>query len=163
MDRQRIMEEANRAIVSDTILDTEDLKNDELILKLDRTCSAEPTKQWVPAYYFDICTLDGTKIGHCSLRIGYNNRIYIGGNVGYAIDEAYRGHHYAAKACRLLFRQARKHGMRFLTISCQPSNIASERTMQIAGGTFVEIADIPKDNDMYAEGKRKVKIYYFAL
>ena len=31
-------------------------------------------------------------------------------STGYGIDEPYRGHHYAAKACKLLFQQAKKHG-----------------------------------------------------
>ena len=54
--------------------DTGDLKNDEIYLKLTRTCEAEPEKLWLPAYYFDICLLDGRKIGYCDLRIGHNER-----------------------------------------------------------------------------------------
>ena len=43
--------------------DVSDLKTDEIFLKLVKTCGAQPEKQWVPAYCFDICLLDGTKIG----------------------------------------------------------------------------------------------------
>ena len=143
--------------------DVSDLKTEEIFLKLVKTCDAQPEKQWVPGYYFDICLLDGTKIGYCDLRIGHNAKTYIGGNIGYGIDEPYRGHHYAAKACALLFRQARKHGLDHLTISCQPSNKASSRTCEIAGGEYIETADIPEDNEMYAEGKRRAMIYRFAL
>ncbi len=143
--------------------DVSDLKTEELFLRLVRTCGAQPEKKWLPAYYFDICLPDGEKIGYCDLRIGHNEKTYIGGNIGYGIDEAYRGHHYAAKACALLFHQARKHGMTYLTISCQPSNIASSRTCRLAGGTYVETAPIPEDNEMYAEGMRQVMIYRFEL
>ena len=143
--------------------DTDDLKNDEIYLKLTRTCEAEPEKQWLPAYYFDICLLDGRKIGYCDLRIGHNERTYIGGNIGYGIDEEFRGNHYAAKACNLLFRQARKHDMDYLIITCVPANLASSRTCELAGGKFLEIADIPTDNNMYLEGKRQVKIYRFDI
>ena len=143
--------------------DTGDLKNDEIYLKLTRTCEAEPEKQWLPAYYFDICLLDGRKIGYCDLRIGHNERTYIGGNIGYGIDEEFRGNHYAAKACKLLFRQARKHDMDYLIITCVPANLASSRTCELAGGKFLEIADIPTDNNMYLEGKRQVKIYRFDI
>jgi tagatose 1,6-diphosphate aldolase len=139
------------------------LKNDEIYLKLTRTCEAEPEKQWLPAYYFDICLLDGRKIGYCDLRIGHNERTYIGGNIGYGIDEEFRGNHYAAKACKLLFRQARKHDMDYLIITCVPANLASSRTCELAGGKFLEIADIPTDNNMYLEGKRQVKIYRFDI
>lgn len=142
---------------------TDDLKTDEIWLKLTRTAEEQPEKKWLPAYYFDICLPDGTAVGHCDLRIGHNEKTYIGGNIGYGVEEAYRGHRYAAKACELLFRQARKHGMHFLIITCVPDNVASSRTCEIAGGKFIEIADIPEDNEMYAEGKRKVKVFRFEL
>ena len=143
--------------------DTSDLYDREIMLRLVRTVGVQPEKRWLPAYYFDICLPDGTKIGYCDLRIGHNDKTYIGGNIGYGIDEPFRGNHYAAKACRLLFRLAKKHGLEYLTISCQPSNLASARTCELAGGTYVETADIPEDNEMYAEGKRKVRIYRFDL
>ena len=147
----------------DTFYDTSDLRTEEIFLRLDKTCDAQPEKQWVPAYYFDICLPDGTKIGYCDLRLGYNEKLYIGGNIGYGIDEPYRGHHYAAKACALLFDLARKHGMKYLIITCQPDNFASARTCELAGGVYQETADIPEDHNMYDEGYRKVKIYRFEL
>lgn len=143
--------------------DTDDLHDGEIFLRLDHTCEAQPEKRWLPAYYFDICLPDGTSIGHCDLRIGHNDKTYIGGNIGYGIDEGYRGHRYAAKACALLFRQARKHGMEYLIITCVPENIASSRTCEIAGGQLLETADIPEDNEMYAEGKRRVKVFRFEI
>ena len=142
---------------------TDDLTDGEIILRLKSTCGAQPQKRWFPAYCFDICLTDGTKIGYCDLRIGHNEKTYIGGNIGYGIDEAYRGHRYAAKACLLLFRQARKHGMDHLFITCVPENAASAKTCVIAGGKYVEEAAIPEDNEMYSEGKRQVEVYRFDL
>lgn len=142
-------------------LDTADLRDTEIFLRLRNTCQAQPAKNWLPAYYFDICLLNGQKIGYCDLRIGHNEKTYVGGNIGYGIDEEFRGHRYAARACRLLFRQARKHTMDYLIITCVPTNIASARTCELAGGKFLEVADIPKDNEMYEEGKRQVSIYRF--
>lgn len=144
-------------------LNTDNLKTDEIALKLDHTCEANPEKQWVPAYYFNICLPDGTAIGYCDLRIGYNAKLYVGGNIGYGIDEPYRGHRYAAKACKLLFGLAKRHGLDYVIITCQPDNIASARTCEIAGGRFLEIVDIPEDNEMYAEGKCKVRVYRFEI
>lgn len=143
--------------------DIDDLKDNEIYLKLTKTCEAQPEKRWLPAYYFDICLLDGTSIGHCDLRIGHNDKTYIGGNIGYGIDEEYRGHRYATKACKLLFKQAKKHDLDYLIITCVPDNIASARTCELAGGEFLEIADIPEDNEMYAEGKRAVRVYRFEM
>lgn len=105
--------------------DTKDLRDGEIMLRLMTTCEAQPEKRWLPAYYFDICLLDGTTIGYCDLRLGHNDKTYVGGNIGYGIHEAYRGHRYAAKACALLFKQARKHGMDHLIITCVPENAAS--------------------------------------
>ena len=61
-----------------TFLDTGDLKSDELILKVERLTEAEPEKNWVPAYHFAICLPDGTKAGICDLRIGHNDKLYVG-------------------------------------------------------------------------------------
>ncbi len=133
------------------------------MLRLTRTCEAQPEKRWVPAYYFDVCLMNGTPVGFCDLRIGHNEKLYIGGNIGYTVHEPYRGHRYAAKACQLLFRLAKKHGLDYLYITCDPANAASERTCMLAGGTFVEETDIPEDNEMYAEGKRRVKVFQFDL
>ncbi len=143
--------------------DTSDLKSDEIFLRLTKTCDAQPEKRWLPVYYFDICLPDGTRIGNCDLRIGHNEKTYIGGNIGYRVDEAFRGHHYAAKACRLLFRLAEKHGLDHLFITCRPENLASAGTCEDAGGKFVEIAAVPEDNEMYADGAGQVRIYRFDI
>lgn len=132
-------------------------------MQLIRTAQAQPQKRWLPAYYFDIFLLSGERIGQCDLRIGHNDKTYIGGNIGYGIDEAYRGHHYAAKACSLLFKQAKKHDLDYLIITCVPENAASARTCELAGGRYLETACIPADHEMYQEGKRQVRIYRFEL
>ena len=144
-------------------LPADDLKTAEIYLRLDRTCDAQPEKGRVPAYYFSVCLPDGTRIGQCDLRIGHNDRLYIGGNIGYGIDEAYRGHHYAAKACKLLFRLARRHGLEYVIITCDPDNKASSRTCEMAGGQYVETAAIPEWHNMYEEGKHQVMVYRFDL
>ena len=141
----------------------EDLRDGEIFLRLNRTSDAQPEKNWVPAYYFDICLPDGTGIGQCDLRIGHNERLYYGGNIGYGVDEAHRGHRYAAKACELLFRLARKHGLEYVIITCDPSNKASARTCELAGGEYLETAWIPEWHNMYEEGLRRVMIYRFDL
>ena len=144
-------------------LDTEFLKNDEICLKLTRTTDANPEKQWVPAYYFAICLPDGTEIGQCDLRIGHNGKLFYGGNIGYGVDEAYRGHHYAGKACLLLFELAKRHGLEYLYITCDPANAASAKTCEWAGGTLEGTYDLPEDHDMYERGLRRVRVYRFAL
>ena len=145
------------------LLPVKELRGEEILLRLEKTCEARPEKQWVPAYYFSICLRDGTKIGHCDLRVGHNDRLYIGGNIGYGIDEAHRGHHYASEACKLLLDLARKHHMGYVIITCDPDNMASRRTCELAGGKYMETAAVPEWHNMYEEGMRRVRVYRFEL
>ena len=137
---------------------TDDLYDEEIVLKLAITCEEIPTKQYVPAYFFDICLLNGTIVGACDLRIGHNKKTYIGGNIGYRISEDYRGHHYAARACHLLFKLAKKHGLEYVIISCGVDNIPSYKTCLSVGCEFIEIKDVPETSDLYPKLKQ-VRIY----
>lgn len=141
---------------------TDDLKNDEIELCLSHISEADMQKHWLPAYYFDIYT-NGQKIGSCDLRIGDNQRIFYGGNIGYQIDEAYRGHHYAKKACLLLFQLAQKHQLDHLYITCAKDNIPSNKTCQALNGQFLGNFSLPKDSDLYQRGERDVNVYLFRL
>ncbi len=144
-------------------LDTDFLQNDEIKLVLEKTVDGDDKKGWVPAYHFAICDLNGIKMGVCDLRIGHNGKLYYGGNIGYLIDEPYRGHHYAGKACLLLFELARMHELGYVIITCNPNNYASRKTCEYAGGDLLEIAELPEDNDMRARGETEVCVFKFIL
>lgn len=144
-------------------LDTAFLKNDEIKLVLEKTVEGDAEKEWMPAYHFAICDPDGEKMGVCDLRIGHNEKLYYGGNIGYRVDENYRGHHYAGKACRLLFELARKHQLGYVIITCNPDNLASRKTCDYLGGELLEIAELPEDNDMRADGETQKCIFRFEL
>ena len=145
-------------------LKTHDLKTDEIELRLERTMEADEERGWVPSYKFDICSPSGVKMGLCDLRVGYNENIYYAGNIGYSVNEEFRGHHYAAKACFLLFMLARKHGMKEVIITCNPDNIASARTCEMVGGELIETAELPMDNPMRIEdGETHKRIYRVKL
>lgn len=45
-------------------LDTAFLKSDEIQLLLEKTADGDEKRNWVPAYHFFICSLNGTKKGH---------------------------------------------------------------------------------------------------
>ena len=145
-------------------LDTSFLENDEIKLVLERVTQGDPVKNRVPAYYFRICDKQGHIMGRCDLRIGYNDGLYYGGHIGYRIEEAYRGHHYAAKACMLLFQLAKKHEMDHLFITCNPDNWPSRKTLEYLKGEFLEIAELPEDNNMRVErGETEKCIFRFDL
>ena len=138
------------------------LQDGEIMLRLERTCEANEERQWLPANYYAICLMDGTRVGQCDLRFGFNEKIYYGGHIGYGVDEPYRGHHYAMKACRLLFKLAASHGMEEVIITCAPENLPSRRTCERLGGRLETIAALPEDNDMYLEGMWQVCIFRFS-
>lgn len=145
-------------------VDVTSLENEEIRLVLEETTEADPDRDWLPACRFAICDLDGVKMGVCDLRIGHNEGVYYGGNIGYQVEAPYRGHHYAGKACLLLFELARRHGMEYLIITCSPDNLPSRKTCQWLGGELVEIAELPEDSDMRVEdGETHKCIYRFDL
>lgn len=145
-------------------LDTDFLESNEIKLLLEKTTEADPVKNYVPAYHFLICDRQGTVMGHCALRIGYNDSLYYVGHIGYSIYEEYRGNHYAAKACKLLFLLAKKHGMSYLYITCNPDNLLSRRICEYLQGEFLGVADLPEDNDMRInKGKTQMCIFKFNL
>lgn len=144
-------------------LDTAFLKNDEIQLVLEKTVNGDEKRNWVPAYHFLICSLNGTEMGKCDLRVGYNDNLYYGGHIGYMVFPEYRGNHYAGKACLLLFQLAAKHNMEYLYITCNPDNRASRKTCEYVGGTLLEIAALPEGNDMRDRGDVEKCIYQIDL
>lgn len=145
-------------------LNTDFLKSEEIKLVVNRLSNGDPERNWVPAYHFHICDLRGIVMGECDLRIGYTDGLYYGGHIGYSINEEYRGHHYAAKACKLLFSLAKKHNMSYLYITCNPDNLPSKRTCEYLQGEFLGVVELPEDNDMRInDGETHKCIFKFHL
>ncbi len=144
-------------------LDTADLKDGELMLRLEGVRPVEE-RSGVPAYVFSICdAVTGEKMGHLSFRVGHNDNLYYHGNIGYSVDAPYRGRHYAEKACRLVFRLAKNHGMEHLIITCDPDNAASRKTCEHLGAELLEIADIPAGHYLRAAASLQKCIYLVRL
>jgi len=137
----------------------------DLELVLTKTTQADPVKKHVPGYEFEMRQAGKTAtIGSIRLRIG-RTRPLVGwcGHVGYGVDEKARGKRYAARSCRLIFPLASAHGLQTLWITCDPRNMASRRTCEIAGGTYVNTVRVPKGTEMYDQGRRWVRRYRFDL
>jgi len=108
-------------------------------------CQQAEANAWhVPAYLFHLQTGAGRYIGRIRFRVGWNDDIIqYAGQIGYAVEPAFRGQHYAERACRLILPLARQHGLQHLWITCQPDNVASRRTLQRLNAEFVGILDVP--------------------
>lgn len=122
------------------------LKTEEISLRQVELEPDDPQRKWDPAFHFDILDRAGTQVGGCNLRLGHSEALYYAGNIGYKIDERYRGHHYAGKACKLLFELARRQGMEYVIIVCAPSNQPSRKTCEWLGGELLEIVELPEDD-----------------
>lgn len=144
-------------------LDPGPLRDGELELALSQRMPASGS--WSPAYRF-LMKIQSPRIavGRIDLRIGNTEHIVrYAGHIGYNVEPAYRGHHYAARAVRLLLPLARSHGLKSLWITCNPDNLASRRTCELAGAEFVEIVDLPPNTDMYVRGERQKCRYRIEL
>ena len=116
---------------------------------------------FVPAYQFFILrSSDGEPVGTCDLRLGYVRNTYFGGNIGYLVDEPFRGHGYAAHALMLMLPLAKRHGMPYVRVCCDPDNAASIATIVRAGGELEERVTLPTYCNLYREGKRGEELIY---
>lgn len=137
-------------------LDPGPLVDGDLALVLVEQHPADPVKNWAPAYTFRMRLPGVEEAGRINLRIGDQEALVCyGGHIGYGVNPEHRGHHYAARAVRLLLPFARRHGLQTVWITCNPDNWASRRTCDLAGAELVEIVDLPADNDMYQRGERR--------
>ena len=121
-------------------------------------------KRRLPYYQWLILeTSTSAEVGDIRLSIGLNDTYYYIGNVGYEIAPMYRGHHYAAEACKLVADVARYHGMDNLIFSCESENIASRKTIERLNAVLIEEAIPSKDYRYYYDGMSKYCIYSLTL
>ena len=145
-------------------MDTPFYTDGELTLVLQENRQANAALQLLPTQYFVIRrSADGVDVGRIDLRIGWTGSTYYSGNVGYTVHLPYRGHRYAAKACRLLAAPARAYGMRALFLTCAEGNAASRRTCELLGAKFLEAAVLPPGNKLYLQGVRTMLRYRLNL
>lgn len=140
------------------------LTDGEIDLVIEEKAPGNEEKGYVPAYKYKVCKHNSTeRIGEIDIRIGSNQNIYFGGNIGYSIDEKFRGNSYASKACNIIKEVAQGHGMTQIIITCNPDNWSSRRTCEKIGIRLKEIVDLPEDNEMYLDGEKQKCVFEWIL
>lgn len=123
-------------------------------LTLDFLYLAHHIIQKVPTYFFRmIDSRSGLEMGNINLRADTPPRIQLYfGHIGYQVNPEFRGNRCAARAVRLLCPLARSLKLNPLWITCDPENIASRRSCELAGATLEQIIDVPEDSIVYRTG-----------
>jgi predicted acetyltransferase len=162
-DAQKEAEEFSKLpVIFTEFIDLPTLADDEIELVCIAKKPAIPEKKYVPAYEFEI-RKDGNRIGDIGLRIGYTEGLYYCGNIGFGVDELFRGHGYAAMACNLLIPIMKAHGMKKITITNDIDNIPSKRTCEKVGAKFIRIARLPEWTELYSPSRRFSNIYEWSI
>jgi tagatose 1,6-diphosphate aldolase len=135
-------------------LDPGALREDDFRLLLRETSPAVSCRP--PTYRFEMVReADDAKLGLLDLRIGNTTDILVyAGHIGYRVHPPFRGHHFAARASRLVLPLAKRHGISDLWITCDPDNDASRRTCELLGAELVSTVAVPKSHPYFKAGSR---------
>jgi predicted acetyltransferase len=63
---------------------------------------------------------------------------YCLGHIGYAVVPWKQGRGYATRALREVLREAKAEGLRYVELTTDPDNVASQRVVEANGGVIVE-------------------------
>jgi tagatose 1,6-diphosphate aldolase len=139
------------------------LVDGDLRLELMQLSPQDPVKEWVPAFCFSMLSAE-SHVGSIQLRVGQMPELLLyRGHIGYGVDPAYRGNHFAARSVAILLPLARAVELRKLVITCDPENVPSRRTIEIAGGIYENTVDLPETEPMYLAGARQRMRYGLPL
>ncbi|TCR64728.1 GNAT family N-acetyltransferase [Bosea sp. BK604] len=140
-----------------------ELRHDEVSLRLSERREAETSPWGALAYRFDILVA-GERAGTISLRIGTSYLLtHLAGQIGFSVEPPFRGRGLARKAVLALLPAARAHGLDELWLTTTEDNLASRRTLEKLGCSFVERVPVPENYVSYAQGEREKLRFRLAL
>ena len=124
-----------------------------------RVIPGDPSRDFVPAYHFRILVADGSDVGYINFRVSDTEHVRIcAGHIGFEIREQFRGHGYALQACRAIAPFVRSVAGT-VTITCDPDNVASMRTIERLGASFIDEVPVPVNDPHYRRGSRFKRRY----
>lgn len=131
----------------------------EVRLQFVRVIPGDAARDLVPAYHFRILLADGSEVGHINFRVGDTEHVRVSaGHIGFQILEPRRGHGYSFQACRAIAPFVRSI-YEAVTITCDPDNQASMRTIEQLGASFIDEIPIPPHDPQYRAGSRSKRRY----
>ena len=137
----------------------ETLSSGEVSLRFVRVVPGETSRGFVPFYHFRILAADGLDVGHLNFRVGDTEHIRVSaGHIGFEILEPFRGHGYALQACCAIAPFIRSV-CGAVTITCDPDNHASRRTIERLGANFIDEVSVPAHDPHYQRGSRSKRRY----
>jgi predicted acetyltransferase len=131
----------------------------EVSLRFVRVIPGDPSCDFVPAYHFRILLSDGSDIGHINFRVGDTKHVRVcAGHIGFEILEPFRGHGYSLQACHAIAPFVRSI-YDAVTITCDPDNQASRRTIEWLGASFADEVPVPPHDPHFQRGSRTKRRY----
>ncbi len=119
----------------------------------------EAARGLAPFYHFLISAAEGPEVGHINFRVGDTEHVRLcAGHIGFEIREPFRGHGYALQACRAIAPFVRSI-YDAVIITCNPDNLASIRTIERLGASFIDEVAVPPHDPGYQRGSRRKRRY----
>ena len=137
------------------------IKGNRITLKLEEKTPPDREKNYVETHYFAVM-LNGKnpqRIGSISAKLGMNEFLYYVGNIGYNIDEPFRGNGYAGEAVELVKQLFKKNGFSKVIITNDPRNYASIRVCEKLGAKFIKTVDVPAGHVLLSQGHEQENIW----
>lgn len=120
-----------------------EIEGERLVLKFTKFVPANPEKQYVDCCLYDICLKDGTVVGTISAKLGFNESVFFIGNIGYSVNEEYRGNGYAGEAVNIIKVLFKNNGFDKVIITQHPDNLASRRVCEKLNAKFLGVFELP--------------------
>jgi tagatose 1,6-diphosphate aldolase len=116
----------------------------------------------VPTCFFRmIHSRSGDEVGRINLRVSTDRHIRLhAGHIGYEVNPVSRGQRYASRALTLLKPLARQFGIDPLSVTCDPENMASRRTCEIAGAILADVLDLPGECIIHRNGHPRKCLFH---
>lgn len=113
----------------------------------------------VPTVVYDVYDQAIDKIvGRIEYRHETGRDLTYYGNVGYLIYQKYRGQGYAYRACLALL-EILDSSIETVYITCNPDNIASKKTIEKLGASYIGLVDVAVDHELYKYGEIQKEVY----